>query len=80
MEYSEILKVGSFECWVGKNCQFIFQLLQTELEPGLIFRTRTGIGLYVLRTGSGIEYLKLLMSGTRTQIHSFGIKVTITWG
>jgi hypothetical protein len=42
---------------VDKNCQFIFQLLQTELEPGLSFRTGTGIGLYVLRTGSGIGFL-----------------------
>ncbi len=40
---------GGVSALVDKNCQFIFQLLQTELEPGLIFRTRTGIGLYVFK-------------------------------
>jgi hypothetical protein len=35
--------------------------------------------LYVLRTGSGIGFL-ILMSGTRTQMYSFGKKVTRTWG
>jgi hypothetical protein len=71
--------LGGYLLWWLRTASLFSSYYKTELEPGLIFRTRTGIGLYVLRTGIGLYVLRT-GSGIGFLIHSFGKKVTRTWG